>query len=101
MIFLLNIIPWVILVGSFLISFYTRKFWIILAGLVVFFLYTSLQPSYLPKGEVERAKLPEFEQSNKEITDRLSKPQSGDEYDRKRQESYKEIDRRLEERNKQ
>ncbi len=101
MIFLLNIIPWVILVGSFLISFYTRKFWIILAGLVVFFLYTSLQPSYLPKGEVGRTELPEFEKLDKEIKDLLSKPQSGEEYDRKRLEAYKEIDRRLEQRNKQ
>ena len=56
----------------------------------VFGLYLQLQPSYGVKGEIRRSAVPQFEQKEFEVKDIQSKPMSGEDRDRRRQEAYKE-----------
>ena len=57
-------------------------------GLLV--LYAQLQPSYAPKGTVQRSTLPDFEAVDAPISDRLSKPMSNDERDERMKKSVTE-----------
>ncbi len=53
-------------------------------------LYSQVQPSYLPKGEVKRSAVPAFEQKDSQIQDISLKPVPGEERDRIRKEQYDE-----------
>lgn len=55
------------------------------AGVVIVFIYTFVQPSYMPKGIVERVALPEFEVKELELQDRLRKAIPGSERDAARE----------------
>ena len=101
MVILFNLLPLLILVGFVFLAYRLKKWWLVLVGVVAVALYFQIQPSYMPKGEVKRIELPEFEQSSKEFVDRMSKPKSGEEYDKQRQEEISNIENKLKEMNKQ
>lgn len=90
MVILLNlIVPLVLLVGCWL-TWKKKKLWPIGAAGALVLLYTFVQPSYMPKGEVKRTNLPEFEYHKIEVEDRLSKPKSGQQYDDERNQAIKD-----------
>jgi hypothetical protein len=59
------------------------------AMLVLMMLYMKVQPSYLPKGTVERSEIPAFEEKEGLVRDSLRKPVSTEERDVKRMEEIK------------
>lgn len=101
MVILFNLLPLLLFVGFVCLAYNLKKWWLVLVGVVVVAFYFQIQPSYIPKGEVRRTELPEFEQSSKEIVDRMSKPKSGEDYDKQRKEEISNIENKLREMNKQ
>lgn len=101
MVILFNLLPLLLFVGFVFLAYKLKKWWLVLVGVVVAAFYFQIQPSYIPKGEVRRTELPEFEQSSKEIVNRMSKPKSGEEYDKQRKEEISNIENKLREMNKQ
>lgn len=77
-------------VGSTALAAKLKKLWPLIVMCIVMVVYTIVQPSYLPKGEVKRSVVPEFDKSESEIVDRSLKAKSGEEYDQKRNELIKE-----------
>lgn len=101
MVILFNLLPLLLFVGFVFLAYKLKKWWLVLVGVVAVAFYFQIQPSYIPKGEVRRTELPEFEQSSKEIVNRMSKPKSGEEYDKQRKEEISNIENKLKEMNKQ
>ena len=101
MVILFNLLPLLLFVGFVFLAYKLKKWWLVLVGVMVVAFYFQIQPSYIPKGEVKRTELPEFEQSSKEIVNRMSKPKSGEEYDKQRKEEISNIENKLKEMNKQ
>lgn len=101
MVILFNLLPLLLFVGFVFLAYKLKKWWLVLVGVVVVAFYFQIQPSYIPKGKVKRTDLPEFEQSSKEIVNRMSKPKSGEEYDKQRKEEISNIESKLKEMNKQ
>lgn len=101
MVILFNLLPLLLFVGFVFLAYNLKKWWLVLVGVVVVAFYFQIQPAYVPKGEVKRTELPEFEQSSKEIVNRMSKPKSGEEYDKQRKEDISNIENKLKEMNKQ
>ena len=95
MVILFNLLPLLVFVSFVFLAYKLKKWWLVLVGVVAVALYFQIQPSYIPKGEVKRTELPEFEQSSKEIVDRMSKPKSGEEYDKQRQQQMEDIDTKI------
>jgi hypothetical protein len=52
--------------------------------------YQAALPSYLPKGEVKRSEVPQFEQKELQVKDVVPKPMEGELRDQRRKELYKE-----------
>lgn len=101
MVILFNLLPLLLFVGFVFLAYKLKKWWLVLVGVVAVVFYFQIQPSYIPKGEVKRTELPEFEQSSKEIVNRMSKPKSGEEYDKQRKQEISNIENKLREMNKQ
>lgn len=101
MVILFNLLPLLVFMSFVFLAYKFKKWWLVLLGVVAVALYFQIQPSYIPKGEVKRTDLPEFEQSSKTIVDRMSKPKSGEEYDKQRKEEISNIENKLKEMNKQ
>lgn len=100
MVFIYNIIPYIMAVFFALVIRYAVPSkagkWILGTVFTLIILaYFQIQPSYGPKGVVERTTLPEFETKNSQMVDRMLKPEGGDYYDKRRQEAYKEIDKKI------
>lgn len=96
MTFVFNLLP-VVIAGVFLFWAYSRfkkdKIKAILPLVLMvttLVLYFQVQPSYLPKGEIKRSAVPQFEQKQLGVKDITSKPLSGEERDARRKEQYKE-----------
>lgn len=76
---LLNLIPVMILLAYIGMWFlFGRKSTVITVIIVVciyftLMLYTQVQPSYLPKGEVKRTEVPLFEESDAVVSDRFKR----------------------------
>lgn len=96
MVVLLNLLPLLTFLGCCYLAYKIKKWWLIMLGVLSIALYFQIQPSYIHKGEVVRTAPPEFEQSDKKIEDRMSKPKSGEEYDKRRQDEYRKIDEKIE-----
>lgn len=90
MVILLNYIIPIILLTMVVGGLYLKNKWLMVSGIVLTFVVMAIQPSYLPKGEIVRSTPPPFEQSEGEIENKLLSPKSGEEYDKKREESVKE-----------
>lgn len=82
MVILLNLVPLaLILLGGYL--GYLRKWKSVAVATLVLVVYTVAQPSYVPKGVVERTYLPPMEQSkHSEIRNNLRSPVNGVERDK-------------------
>ena len=96
MIFLINIIPFLI-AGFGMTAFYFVKGWnrkvsTVLFAIGVSLLYTQVQPNYMPKGTVRSTPLVEFKPSDVQIIDRGLKPKSSEQYDLERNAALKQID---------
>ena len=76
MIILLNLLPYLAAALGAFIAFKLRKVWILLATIAALIIYMKAQPSYMPKGQVERAPVPAMEQTEASIEDRASRPDS-------------------------
>lgn len=87
MILLLNILPWLLALAGAVLSFKLRRLWVLLATVVLLAVYLAAQPSYTPKGTVQRSAVPAFSESDATIEDRNSKPVSGEERDRRMKEA--------------
>ena len=98
MIVLLNSIPWII---SLIIAFwgYNRvknsnslnSIAVPVICLLLFWsVYTKVQPSYLPKGEIKRTSIPTFEHKEFEVKDLQPKPMKGEDRDSRRKKLYEE-----------
>jgi hypothetical protein len=95
MVIILNLLPFLVSLGLGFIAYKIRKWWPIVVMVVFVLTYKLVQPSYLPKGVVERTQLPEFEQSGLVIQDVQRKPAlTGVERDAKMQEDYTKSDKR-------
>lgn len=78
MILLLNLLPYLVVAAGLLLGIKLRKVWIFLAALALAAIYNMAQPSYAPKGTVQRSQVPAFTESSANIEDRNSKPVPGD-----------------------
>ncbi|MDH1701026.1 hypothetical protein [Comamonas terrigena] len=78
MILLLNLLPYLVVAAGLLLGIKLRKVWIFLAALALAAIYNMAQPSYAPKGTVQRSQVPAFTESSASIEDRNSKPVPGD-----------------------
>lgn len=87
---LITLIVMGLVAGAFALSFKLKKPWPLVVAAIFLVIYTIVQPSYLPKGEVKRSVIPEFERSGSTIQDRNLKAKTGEEYDEKRQQMIKE-----------
>ncbi len=88
MIAALNLIPLLLLLLAAL-AFY-KKSRLGLAGIVVLaVLYVVMQPSYLPKGNIERSPVPAFSPSEAHIEDRTRQPSSLEQRDQQMQEAVR------------
>lgn len=101
MVILFNLLPLLLFVGFVFLAYNLKKWWLVLLGVVVVAFYFQIQPSYIAKGEVRRTELPQFEQSSKEIVNRMSRPKSGEEYDKQRKEEISNIENKLKQFNKE
>lgn len=59
-------------------------------SVALLFVLRAIQPSYLPKGQVTRSPVPEFEYIERPIQNLQPQPMSGEERDNRRAEAYKE-----------
>jgi hypothetical protein len=78
MILLLNLLPYLVVAAGLLLGIKLRKVWIFLAALALAAIYNMAQPSYAPKGTVQRSQVPAFTESSASVEDRNSKPVPGD-----------------------
>ncbi len=78
MILLLNLLPYLVVAAGLLLGIKLRKVWIFLAALALSAIYNMAQPSYAPKGTVQRSQVPAFTESSASVEDRNSKPVPGD-----------------------
>lgn len=95
MVALINLLPVAVLLAGLWLAWRLRAtphkaatVAVLTVGLLV--LYAQLQPSYAPKGTVQRSTLPDFEAVDAPISDRLSKPMSNDERDERMKKSVTE-----------
>lgn len=93
MVLLINLIPWLIVAGATVCGFYfnTKKVWVWMFGIMIAtaVLYPKVQPSYMPKGDITRTALPEFEASKAEIEDRNRKPVPSEVRQAQQEEEYR------------
>lgn len=80
---LLNLLPLAIAGIGLVLALRLRKFWIVIATALALWVYFQAQPSYLPKGQIERAPVPALENTEATIQDRVPKPDSLDERDQR------------------
>lgn len=90
MIVLLNLVSILIVVSGIWLAVKLKKVWPVGVVAVLSVLYMFVQPSYMPKGKVIRSDIPAFEQTDSDIEDRNLKAQSGEAYDKKRNDAIKE-----------
>lgn len=75
MVLLINLIPLAILLVGGIAAYKKRKLWIAAATILVLLIYFKAQPSYMPKGDIQRSSIPEFTvPADAEIEDRNRKP---------------------------
>lgn len=91
MVLLINLIPlMIVLVGGYL-AYRKRKLWIAAATIFALFIYFKAQPSYMPKGDIQRSAIPEFTvPANAEIEDRNRKSQDRMEVRKQQEDQYRE-----------
>lgn len=84
----------IIFIGGFL-TFHFRSWKIAVATIVVLLVYTKLQPSYIPKGTVERMPVIQSERITKPMEDRMLKAKPAEQRDAERKAEYDATDKRM------
>lgn len=94
MVLFFNILPFLLVMLGFLVAWKTKSNTVTYCALAfivgVLILYPKIQPSYLPKGTVQRTEVPEFAPSNAEIDDRNRKPVPTEVRQAHQEKAYKE-----------
>lgn len=94
MVVLLNILPILVLIATFGIAFFSKskkvKVWAIISAAAFLLLYSMVQPSYLPKGEITRTAVPDFSPSSGEIQDRNRKPEPSETRQARQEQAYRD-----------
>lgn len=90
MIVLLNILPWVVVFLAIAASVSLKKVWPSVIGAFFLTIYIFAQPSYFPKGEINRSDVPAFEQKEVVLHNRVLSPKRGEDYDGVRESKIKE-----------
>lgn len=90
MILLLNlVVPFFVIIVGF-IAWKTKNWKSLLALPFAWIIYTAAQPSYLPKGDIQRSSVPEFTPSKAEIVDKARKPVPSEVRNAEQERKYKE-----------
>lgn len=76
MIFILNVIPWLILAMGVILAFKLKrrnhKAWAAVGAVLAFIIYVNIQPAYIPKGKpVVMYDVPAFEVKDLEVKNNL------------------------------
>lgn len=96
MIVLMNYaLPIIFIVGLFC-AYKLKNFYPLLAAVVIAFLYTVAQPSYLPKGTVASPRIEATAYVDKPIVDRSLKPMSDADRDKARNDEIERINSSIE-----
>lgn len=75
MVLLINLIPLVILLVGGFMAYRKRRLWIAATTIIALIIYFKAQPSYMPKGDIQRSEIPEFTvPADAAIEDRNRKP---------------------------
>ena len=90
MVGLLNILVFVVCLAIIYAWRKTKKHWLILVMLGFLIVYNQFQPSYMPKGTVERTSVPSFDAPKGEIKDNNRKPVPSEERNAAQQQQYKD-----------
>lgn len=99
MVFLYNILPFLIVIVMGLIIRYAvpskvGKVIFALLTVALLFVYYQIQPSYMPKGSVKPLPVAEFKVVDKPMVDRMLKTKPADERDAEMQAEYEKSDAR-------
>lgn len=94
MVVLLNILPFLVLIAAFAIAFFSKSMrvraWAIISAVAFLLLYSMVQPSYLPKGEITRTAVPDFSSPSGEIQDRNRKPEPTETRQARQEQAYRD-----------
>ena len=90
MVGLLNILVFAVCVGLAFAWWKTKKHWLLLVMLGFLFVYGQFQPSYMPKGTVERTSVPSFDAPKGEIKDNNRKPVPSEERNAEQEQQYRD-----------
>ena len=90
MVGLLNILVFTVCVGLTYAWWKTKKHWLILMMLGFLFVYGQFQPSYMPKGTVERTSVPSFDSPKGVIKDNNRKPVPSEVRNAAQEQQYKD-----------
>lgn len=90
MVLLLNLLVPIVLIVIGTIAWKTKEWKVLLAIPVFFLLYSAAQPSYFPKGDIQRSAVPEFEPSKAEIKDLARNPVPSEVRNEEQERKYKE-----------
>ena len=87
-----NILPAIIVALTFFVVLRAKKskvkLWTVGIAAALLILLQMAQPSYLPKGDIQRSELPAFEPSKAQIEDRNRKPVDSEIRDARQKEQY-------------
>jgi hypothetical protein len=88
MVLLLNLLPMALLAVGLGAAWYWRKWWLAVLTVALWLVYAMAQPSYLPKGQMERAEVPALPaHSDAPLQDRQPKPDPLSERDQRMREA--------------
>lgn len=93
MVILLNLIPWVIFLSGAVLFWTSKsdktKVFALVGTVVLLGLYVKVQPSYIPKGDIQRTEAPKFASPEGVIKDRSPKASPLEDSRSQREEKYK------------
>jgi hypothetical protein len=88
MVLLLNLLQIILIAVGIYSAWRYKNIYYVIGTLVILFILQAAQPSYLPKGEIERSDIAEFEDAGR-INDLQPKPVSGSDRDKNHEEAVK------------
>lgn len=75
MVLILNLLALALLLWGLALSIWLKKWWPVVAVLVVELMLVFVQPSYTPRGTVEKSSVMEFEEKELAMEERLKEPE--------------------------
>lgn len=87
---LINLIPVLIAAIGLGLGWKFKSFWAVIATIAALLLYFQAQPSYMPKGQIQRSEPPVFTESDAHIENRNSKPMPGEDRDARMREAVQQ-----------